>query len=66
MGSQSTIQLNKLRHELRLERWFLWGIRCNFVGVRAKLAVLELDTEPFGGRPLPALFSILRGKVNES
>jgi hypothetical protein len=67
MGGQSAVQLKKLRHEFHGPgHWLVWGFRRKFGGVHPKLAILELDTEPSCGGPLPALFSILPGKVDKS
>jgi hypothetical protein len=66
VSGQSAVQLKKLRKQFGgFRNWILRGIRRKF-GSHRKLVILEFDAEPFGGRPLPALFSILPGKVNES
>ena len=65
MDGQSAVQLKKLRKQLDgFRHWILRGIRWKF-RVGRKLMILEFDAEPFGSGPLPALFSILPGKVDE-
>jgi len=59
--------VQKLRQQLDgFRHWILRGIRRKFASAHRKLVILEFDTEPSGGGTLPALFSILPGKVNES
>jgi len=67
VGGESAVELKKLWQQFDgFGHWILRGICRNFGSVHRKLVIPEFDAEPSGGGTLPALFSILPGKVNES